>query len=209
MLMLPLFPLNMVVFPHEDLNLRIFEPRYKQLIGECLEQDATFGIPAYFGNSLKEYGTEMMVTKLVRTYPGGEMDIRTKGLRIFRIMDFVNPAEGKLYAAGNIRYAGHEEISEEVSPELLQLTEQYFKLLSVPVDLLSSTHQPFSYRIAHKTGLSIEEEYSLLTTSSEKERQEILIAHLRKILPVAENIERAKARIALNGHFRETDFLNF
>lgn len=209
MLLLPLFPLNIVVFPHEDLNLKIFEPRYKQLINECLEQNSTFGIPSYFNNKLQGYGTEMMVTQLVRTYPNGEMDIRTKGLRIFRIVDFHNPMEGKLYAGGEISYVNHEEISEEISPKLLNLVEKFYLTINTPVNYLSSTHQPFSFRVAHKIGLSMEEEYKLLTTKTEQERQKMLIIHLEKIIPIMQNIEKTKARIALNGHFKETDFLNF
>lgn len=209
MVLLPLFPLNIVAYPHEDLNLKIFEPRYKQLIGECIEQNSTFGIPSYFNNKLQGYGTEMMVTQLVRTYPGGEMDIRTKGLRIFRITDFYNPAEGKLYAAGKIEYVNHEEISEEMSAELLILVEKFYLTISSPVNYLSDSHQPFSFRIAHKIGLSLEEEYKLLITRTEKERQKILVSHLEKIIPIMHNIEKTKARIALNGHFKETDFLNF
>jgi ATP-dependent Lon protease len=48
--LLPLFPLNLVVFPHEKLNLHIFEPRYRQLVRDCLEQNLTFGIPPFLDN---------------------------------------------------------------------------------------------------------------------------------------------------------------
>ena len=58
---LPLFPLNLIVFPHEDLNLHIFEPRYRQLINECLDEKKTFGIPAFVNNKLLGYGTEVEV----------------------------------------------------------------------------------------------------------------------------------------------------
>ncbi|MCU0326286.1 MAG: LON peptidase substrate-binding domain-containing protein [Spirosomaceae bacterium] len=82
---LPFFPLNLVAYPHEDLNLHIFEPRYRQLINECLETGQTFGIPPFINNRLLGYGTEMKVVELSKRYENGRMDIKTRGLRIFRI----------------------------------------------------------------------------------------------------------------------------
>jgi hypothetical protein len=68
---------------------------------------------------------------------------------------------------------------------------------------------PFSHRIVHKIGISMQEEYEILITSNEKLRQEILIDHLERIIPVVTEVERTKERIAMNGHFKELDPLNF
>lgn len=207
--MLPLFPLNLVVFPHEDLNLHIFEPRYRQLVNECLETGMTFGIPTFVNNRMPGYGTEMQITALSKRYENGKMDIKTKGLRIFRIVDFQNPMEGKLYAGGEVVYVENEGLSEQVNPYLLELVQKTYKLLKVKVDVESAYYQPFSYRIAHKIGLSVAEEYELLTIPSEEARQQRLIKHLERILPIITEVERTKERIAMNGHFKELDPLDF
>lgn len=206
---LPLFPLNLVVFPHEDLNLRIFEPRYKELINECLENQTTFGIPTFVNNKVAGYGTEVHITQLSKRHDDGRMDIKTKGLRVFRIVDFQNPVEGKLYSGGEVAFENNQDLSEEVNPFLLSLIDRLYKLLKINVDYHKPDYQPFSYRIAHKIGLSTSEEYHLLTVPSETERQKILITHLERIIPVVSEVERAKERIAMNGHFKELDTLNF
>ena len=76
---IPIFPLSIVVYPGEELNLNIFEPRYKQLISECVTAKKPFGIPAVTGNNMNELGTLVEITELTKTYDNGEMDIRTKG----------------------------------------------------------------------------------------------------------------------------------
>ena len=80
---LPLFPLQIVVFPNENLNLHIFEPRYKELINECEKEGTTFGIPAFLKQKVMEFGTELEVIKVEKRYGKGEMDIKTKGIGLF------------------------------------------------------------------------------------------------------------------------------
>jgi Lon protease-like protein len=206
---LPLFPLNLVVFPHEDLNLHIFEPRYRQLIDECLDEKKTFGIPSFVNSKLLGYGTEVKVKLLSKRYGDGRMDIKTKGIRIFRIVDFQNPANGKLYAGGEVIFIENEDLNDFINPYLLSLVEKLYQILKVKVDFEKPEYMPFSHRIVHKIGISMQEEYEILITSNEKLRQEILIDHLERIIPVVTEVERTKERIAMNGHFKELDPLNF
>jgi Lon protease-like protein len=208
--MLPLFPLNLVVYPHEDLNLHIFEPRYRQLINECLETGMTFGIPTFVNNRLAGYGTEVEVKSLSKRYSDGRLDIKTKGLRVFRVTDFQNPMKDKLYAGGEVVFIENEDLSEEVNTYLLDLVERVYKIIKAKVDFYEGTlSHPFSYRIAHKIGLSVWEEYELLTIPTEHQRQTKLIEHLERILPIVTEMERTKERIAQNGHFKELDPLSF
>lgn len=206
---LPLFPLKSVVYPHENLNLHIFEPRYRELISECVETNITFGIPTYLDNKIMGYGTEMRVTQLTKVYEDNRMDIKTNGLRVFRITDFQQVIPGKLYSGGDVTYLETENFSEYVYPELLTLVEELYALLNLNIDFLSADYQPFSYRIGHKVGLSQIEEYKLLTLPDEDQRQRFLIKTLEKTVPIVREIERTKARIALNGHFKNFDPLTF
>jgi Lon protease-like protein len=207
--MLPLFPLNLVAYPHEDVNLHIFEPRYRQLINECLDENKTFGIPPFINNRLMGYGTEIQVLSLSKRYEDGRMDVKTRGIRVFRITDFQNPVKGKLYSGGEVVFIDNEDLSEEINPYLMSLVERVYEILKVKVDYNKPHYQPFSYRIAHKIGLSVKEEYELLTIGTETSRQIRLIEHLERIIPIVEEVERTKQRIALNGHFKNLDPINF
>jgi len=88
MLEIPLFPLNIVAFPGEEINLHIFEPRYKQLINDCLDNKTTFGIPSYVKSKI-DLGTETEICSITKKYPDGRMDIKTRGVKVFLSEVFV------------------------------------------------------------------------------------------------------------------------
>jgi Lon protease-like protein len=206
---LPLFPLNLVPFPLEDLNLHIFEPRYRQLINESLDNGTTFGIPVFLDGKLPGFGTEVRVIKLSKRYDDGRMDVQTQGIKVFRIIDFQNPVEMKLYSGGVVELFPEPEISPSVMVGLLQRVETLYKLLGETHSFDVNKPQPYSFQIAHKIGLSLEEEYSLLKMPTEAERQGFLIQHLERVIGVLQEVERTKERIKLNGHFKNLDPLNF
>jgi ATP-dependent protease La (LON) substrate-binding domain len=206
---LPLFPLNLVAFPLEDLNLHIFEPRYRQLINECLDNGTTFGVPVFLDGKLPGFGTEVKIVKLSKRYDDGRMDIRTQGIRAFRILDFQNPVELKLYSGGVVELLPTPEISPSVMIGLSQRVEKLYQLLGEKHSFDVNKPQPYSFQIAHKIGLSLEEEYKLLKMPTEAERQGFIIQHLERIIPILEEVERTKERIKLNGHFKNLDPLNF
>ena len=205
---LPLFPLNLIVYPGEDLNLHVFEPRYRQLISECIEEERTFGIPAFIDNKLPGYGTEMHVTTLHKRYDDGRMDVKSKGLGVFRLVNFENPVAGKLYAGGDVELLEPGDGFSAHVDALTERVEQLYALLQIEADY-DPVMENFSYRVAHKLGLSVEQEYELLTLESEAERQLFLIQHLNNVLPVVSDMERTKQRIRMNGHFKNLDPLNF
>jgi len=206
---LPLFPLNLVVFPLEDLNLHIFEPRYRQLIKDTIQQDSTFGIPAFIDGKMQSFGTEVKITSVYKTYDDGRMDIKTQGVRVFRILDFQNPVAGKLYAGGEVEVLKDPEITPPVLPQLLEQINDLYSLLDEENKFNIQKPQPYSFQIAHKIGLSIEKEYELLKMPTEAERQAYISKHLEKVLPVLQELERTKERIRMNGHFKNLDPLNF
>ena len=93
----PIFPLNIVVYPGENLNLHIFEPRYKQLISECQAAKKPFGIPTVIDNKVQEFGSMVEITEVSKIYESGEMDIKTKGIKVFRILEMIEEIPDKLY----------------------------------------------------------------------------------------------------------------
>ena len=115
---IPIFPLEMVVYPGEQVHLHIFEPRYKELIGECVQNGRLFGIPTVIQQKMKDMGTLMEVKEVVQTYENGEMDIRTQGLRIFRILEVIKEVPEKMYSGAIVTYPDNQD--DEGNRELMQ-----------------------------------------------------------------------------------------
>ena len=176
---------------------------------DCREAGGTFGIPAFFDNKVQDIGMEIRITNIVKQYDDGRMDIRTEGVRPFKILSFSNPWNGKLYAGGEIAWINLEDnasLSEKVL--LLRRVAELYELLGVSMTL--SADLPFlSFKVAHKVGLSLRQEYALLTMLDEKERIQYLIDHLSRNIPVVREMERTKNRIRMNGHFQNFDPLEF
>ena len=201
--LLPLFPLNLVVFPKEKLNLHIFEPRYRQLVRDCLEDGLTFGIPPFLNNELSLLGTEMRLLGVEQTYSTGELDIRTQAVGVFRINTFYRQAPGKLYAGGQVENVVQDEAADPVLRDVIsRQVRQLYEALGLRKLLLELAPDYRIFDVAHHIGLSTEQEYQLLATTSELERQEIAREHLANILPVVLETEKLKERVRLNGHFK-------
>lgn len=205
---LPYFPLKLVAFPGEQLNLHVFEPRYKQLINECLDQGKSFGIPV-FNKSIMQFGSEMEIEEVVKVYTTGEMDIITRCVQAFELISFEEQVPDKLYSGGvvkpieNILDGSNEQWSrlKVLAKELVGVLKMDNEL---DVDLMTD-----SFQLAHKLGLSLEQEYDMLQMPSESQRQEYMINHLERALPLITEMENAKERIRMNGHFQHHDPLNF
>lgn len=201
--LLPLFPLQLVVFPREQLNLHIFEPRYKQLIQECEEEGITFGIPAYIDGKIKEVGTELKLLSIEKRYPKGEMDVRTLGIGLFRIGKRYLKAPGKLYGAAEVeRLAYTVEGDFVLSEKILALVKELFALLNIDKSVPQNPESFLSYEIAHHVGFTLEQEYDFLNLTTEIERQSFLYQHLKQMIPIVKEMERLRARVKMNGHFK-------
>ena len=101
---IPIFPLGIVVYPGEQLNLHIFEPKYKQLIGDCYSTGKPFGIPAVIDNKMAEMGTLVQVKEITKTYEDGRMDIKTEGLEVFKLLELILELPDKLYSGAIVTY---------------------------------------------------------------------------------------------------------
>lgn len=204
---IPLFPLKLVAFPGEQLNLHIFEERYKQLVADAQEQEGIFGICVYL-DKIMPIGTELRLEKIVKKYEDGRMDIQSLALRTFEVVTFENPLSGHLYAGGTVKIRNNDpKVSSELKAEYLSNLLQLFDVMDYNVEMLPSTIDSFTY--AHKIGLKIEEEYELLLLLKEEERLKYINRHLNKIITIMKNLEEAKRKIKLNGHFKLLDPLDF
>lgn len=201
---IPIFPLGIVVFPGEKVHLHIFEPRYKQLINECFESKKPFGIPAVVNNRLQEMGTLVRLTDIVQTYENGEMDVKTEGLKVFRILEVIKTVPEKLYSGAIVNYPENEEEAgnRQLMQKVINGVKELHRLLNISKDFKKPEEQLHSYDVAHHAGLSLEEEYEVLGLLKELQRQEYIKRHLQKVLPMLMEMEQLKEKVKLNGHFR-------
>ncbi len=208
---MPLFPLQLVAFPGEPLNLHIFEPRYRQLAEECEEEGITFGIPAYINGKVMEVGTEMKLSAVEKRYPNGELDIRTEGLQPFRIKQFFRKAPDKLYAGAYIERLEYTNTQGDmaINSEILTLVEALFDLLQIDKPVPEDPAMMQTFGLAHHVGFSIEQEYQFLCIPNELARQEYMRAHLEKMLPMVREMNNLQQRAKMNGHFKNLQPPNF
>ncbi len=204
---LPFFPLKLVAFPGEDLNLHIFEPRYKQLVNDVRDGENKFGICTFL-DKLMAIGTEVELVEVTNTYEDGRMDIKTKGMRSFRVLNFSNPMKEKLYAGGQVDFL---PVSFESTPErhhlFKELLQELFRLMNHHLEIKNRALNAFTF--AHKIGLKTKQEYELLEMHTENQRLDYLIGHFNTIIPLIKELESSKHKIKMNGHFKYLDPLNF
>jgi Lon protease-like protein len=202
---IPVFPLNIVVYPGEVLNLHIFEPRYKQMIGECIAEKKPFGIPPVVEKNLKDLGTLIEITELAQEHADGTMDIRTKGVSVFRILHRMDEIPDKLYSGAIVTYPPNvmETGDTTLARNIVSEVQRLYALLNVSEKFPAGKEFLLSYELAHMVGLSLEQEYELLGIFTELQRLEYLRRHLNAIVPVIKELENIKERIQRNGHFRD------
>ncbi|HEY8735219.1 MAG TPA: LON peptidase substrate-binding domain-containing protein [Puia sp.] len=208
---IPIFPLNVVVYPGEILNLHIFEPRYKELIKECFNNKKPFGIPAVISGNVSEFGTLASIMEIVKEYDNGEMDIITNGTIVFRILEIIKKIPDKLYSGAIVSYPENSEVysRKDLMLVVIKAIRELHRILNISKDFRKPDDELNAYDLAHHAGLSIEEEYELLGLFREEQRQEYLKRHLGKVLPVVAEMEVLKERIMLNGHFKNLSSFRF
>ncbi|MDO6470535.1 LON peptidase substrate-binding domain-containing protein [Maribacter sp. 1_MG-2023] len=205
---LPLFPLQSIFFPGETVPLHVFEDRYKQLIQDCREEAITFGIPVFINNKM-EYGVEVQLVEVVTTYETGEMDVVCVARQVFKLLAFDNIMDNKLYAGGIVKLLEYDyEASDEKKQTIINGIEQLYAIMDVPYTKLN-VKEFNSFTLAHKIGLSFEQEYQLLQIPTENDRLNFISLHLTSTITVLSEVNRTKKTIELNGHFKNFDPLDF
>lgn len=201
---LPLFPLGLVVFPDESLNLHIFEPRYQQLINECESDGITFGIPPLFEKKLANFGTEIRLIEVSKRLPNGRMYIKTEGIGLFKIEKFYHTAPDKLYAGADI-----EEVSYTTQPDvmmnmkILEYLNELYGIMDIDKELPDDPANFSSYSLAHHVGFSIHQELEFLQTTEETDRQLMMVDHLERMIPIVREAEEMRIKVSMNGHFKD------
>ena len=200
---LPLFPLGLVLYPGERLPLHIFEPRYRDLLRDCLAEEKPFGIVLADEGDLAGVGCTARIKRVINRYDDGRADILVGGEERFRL--------GPLYEESSYLTADVETFQEPEEPLQQDARErvitQHMKLL----ELAGHTVRPsfyqdeprLSYVLAQNAGLDAQQKQRVLEMLTENERIRFLAEHFQALLPQVEQQEEVRRRIRSNGHFKD------
>jgi Lon protease-like protein len=203
-ILIPLFPLGLVLLPGLPLPLHIFEDRYKQMIGECVEQSRVFGVVYYAGSEMKQAGCTARVAEVLKRYEDGRMDVQTNGERRFRIEE---QDESKPYLQGWVRFFDDEE--EELGDEarelalrgLLHLQELGRLTGEEGAGAAEATElKEISFVLAGTEGFSMEEKQAFLEMTSTRERIRRAVGALEKLIERLKLTLEIRRIIGGNGH---------
>ncbi len=199
-----MFPLEIVTYPTVGLNLHIFEERYRNLIADANNTGINFGIvPVLENGQLQEVGTEMKLIGIEKSYDDGRLDIKTMGVRRFRINSYHHLYDGKLYDSANVDYL---VTSYEADPELYQVItnqiQMLFDIFAIDKTLPHIDETLTTYQLVPHAALNIEQEIQFIKLDKELERQLFIVEHLNDFIPKAKEMEEMRVKVQLNGHFR-------
>ena len=142
-------------------------------------------------------------------YDNGEMDIKTQGVQVFRILELIKEIPDKLYSGAIVNYPhNHEQGKPSLMQKVMAGIHDLHRLLKVNKEYKKADDEIKTYDIAHHVGLSLQQEYELLGLFDERQRQEYLKRHLAKVIPTVAVMEQLKEKIKLNGHFKDLPGFN-
>ena len=198
---IPLFPLNVVLFPGEELPLHIFEPRYRRMVRECLDGRSPFGLLLAMDDGVTRVGCTAEILEVVKRYPDGRMDILTVGRDPFRIVELYT--EDPLLE-GQIDYLEDREapVESKCKQKLIEEYETCHTLLfnSLPRDLDESLAVQLSSAIASTLPLDLLCKQQILELRTESERQERLLRYLCDWAPHLLKEKAMRQSAGGNGH---------
>jgi Lon protease-like protein len=201
--LLPLFPLQVVLFPQSVLPLHIFEERYKQLIHECLDGEREFGINLVLETTLAHVGCTAVVLKVVKRYADGRMDILVEGKRRYKLDDMVTAST--LYSVGRVSMlpSTEERVDTALALETVRLHNQLVELVYRQEDYLleyDPANPLFSFKIAQKAGMELAQRQTLLETDSENARLLMLHDYFLDVIPKLERLGEVERIIKSDGY---------
>lgn len=198
---IPLFPLELVLFPGTQLPLHIFEPRYKEMVKLCLDQRCVFGVVLTRSGEIAETGCTAEITEVVRQYPDGRMDILTRGMRVFRIRRILGE---RAYSEGLVEYLEEATTSglDKSPARLLEAFHRCHELIyHQRLDLNEvDCGAHLSYQLGTELPVPLDVKQDLLQMRSESDRRARLLAHLEEWAPQLERANRVRNKAASNGH---------
>lgn len=190
--LLPLFPLELVLLPHVNLPLHIFEPRYKEMIGDCLQNYWEFGILLVQDQSVRSVGCTASISEVLQRFPDGRMNILVRGRRRFEVSQ---PNEEKSYLRGKAEFFDDNE-TDPPAEEVRQQAMKVYGHLRERVELENEVfHEPrptvndsqLSFRLMAGVPAELGWKQDLLELRSESERLARVMRYFEQLLEHLEN----------------------
>src|SRR5271169_6648372 len=197
---LPIFPLELVLLPGVPLPLHIFEPRYKEMIAECLEQKKLFGVVRASSDGVADIGCTAEIMSVTKKYDDGRMDIMTRGVERFEVIQ-VNEERSFLRAEISLLQDEDEDEDEEDQPgkpatemvtQAVRLHAEIAKLAGTEPSGPDEQAANLSFLLAGSLPLDLDFKQSLLSTLSEAKRLEAVVGYLEAILPGLRRAAKAR-----------------
>jgi Lon protease-like protein len=197
---LGLFPLQVVLLPTEQTPLHIFEPRYKELIGDCLEGDEEFGLLLAEPDGMRTVGTRARIAQVLDELPDGRLNIVVEGGERFRLVELT---DGRSFRTGEVEpYVDEEdEADAEDGDRALELFRRVAELAEAKAEAPEPSPQ-LSFEIAARIELPLELKQELLESRSEPERLRRLTQALDGIAELLKKQRELRDLGARNGHKR-------
>jgi Lon protease-like protein len=193
--LLPIFPLELVLLPGVPLPLHIFEPRYKEMIAECLEQKKPFGVVRASSDGVADIGCTAEIMSVTKKYDDGRMDILTRGVDRFEVIQ-VN--EDRPFLQAEISVVQDEDEDEPGKPAAQMVTQavrlhaEIAKLAGEEPSGPDEHAGNLSFLLAGSLPLDLDFKQNLLSTLSEVKRLEAVIGYLEAILPGLRRASKAR-----------------
>jgi uncharacterized protein len=198
--LIALFPLDVVLFPGTPLPLHIFEPRYRELITECLSEKKAFGMVRTRESALAEVGCTAAIVSVAKQYEDGRFDIVVEGRQRFEIEEL---NQERSFLRGEVVFFEDEpsQVSKSDTETVIQLHQQLFDVLGQHVEF-EKKYESLSFQLAHELPVDMDFKQSILEMKSEAERIDTLIEYYRATIPKVEMTLRARDKASGNGHVR-------
>ena len=193
--LMPIFPLELVLLPGVPLPLHIFEPRYKEMIAECLEQKKPFGVVRASSDGVADIGCTAEIMSVTKKYDDGRMDILTRGVERFEVIQ-VN--EERSFLQAEISLVQDEDEDEPGKPatemvtQAVRLHAEIAKLAGAEPSGPDEQAGNLSFLLAGSLPLDLDFKQSLLSTLSEAKRLGAVVGYLEAILPGLRRAAKAR-----------------
>jgi len=198
--LLPLFPLDVVLLPGVPLTLHIFEPRYKEMIKECLDHKSVFGMIRSKEESLANIGCTAEIMNVLKKYPDGRMNILVEGKKRFEVLQ-VN--QERVFLQAEVFYLDDENAPAAADDieSAIRLHQEIMELAGAqPEKIEAAETAQLAYRLAGSLPFDPDFQQALLEMSSEAERTRALAKFFERILPVLQRSANTKQKAGGNGH---------
>jgi len=193
-----LFPLELVLVPTERVPLHIFEPRYKELIGECLRGGREFGLVLQDEQGRREIGTRAAVVEVLQVFDDGRMNVIVEGHERFRLRELTS---GRIFLTGDVEPVDDEDDEQDaaVSEEAMALFRRLVEAAGGDVDEPEDDAGPLSFQIAARVDFGTEPKQELLELRSEPARLRHLCPLLEGAIEAVEREREIRERAGMNG----------